>query len=186
MNNFSEKKRKQLSKQDKSNKGDVDRPILKLVSRINYKKEYYTTSSCAGRIILIKDADTKKENLFLFRTHDKLNYKKFIKELKKALSYKKLIYFKQEPCILHVACKSLSDAQKLVDKAKFAGLKRSGIMATRKRIICELMSTEQIAMPLADKGKLLVSDNFLRLLVREADRKLERTRKKINKLYKLL
>jgi len=185
--NFSEQKKKQFERQDKSNKQSIDKEIAKLVDKINSCREYYTTSSCAGRIILIKDNEKKKEGLFLFRTHKKVSLNELKKELEKSINrFKELIYFKQEPCILHVACKSINAAQSLIDKAKFCGFKRSGIMATRNRIICELMSTESIALPIANKGKILISENYAKLLVKEVNQKLSRVRKKINKLYNLL
>ena len=183
---FYERKKRQLEKNDKSNIGEIDKPILKLVNLINSKQEFYTTSSCAGRITLLKDMEKKQEGLFLFRTHDKINFSELKKELIKARSYKKLIYFKQEPAIIHIACKNLENAQKLIDNAKFVGFKKSGIIASSNRIVIELLSTENIILPIIDRGKILVSDEFLKLLISEANKKLERTRKKINKLYSLV
>ena len=183
---FSDRKIVQLKKQDKSNIGYIDKPILKLVNKINSLENYYTTSSCAGRITLIKDMEQKKQGLFLFRTHEKISFEKIKNELNNAKKYRKLVYFKQEPCILHIACKDIAAAQELIDKAKFVGFKKSGMFATKNRVICELLSTENIILPIIDKGKILVSDSFLKLLVKEANKKLERTRKKINNFYESL
>ena len=129
---FKEQKKIMLSKLgkvDRSDKGSIDGRISPLVNLINSKKNYYTTSSCSGRIVLLKTIRRKKPHNFIFRTHNKISSK----EIKKQLSVKKKskeVWFKQEPCILHVVCKNIKDAQDLVDKAKFAGWKRSGIMAT--------------------------------------------------------
>jgi len=181
---FESQKAKQLAKSDKSHVGTWDKRIIPLCNKINKNKDYYTTSSCSGRIILIKSSIKKQPNLFIFRMHDRITFKQLKHELKKAEKSKTAV-FKQEPAILHVACRNLESAQLLVDKAKFCGWKRSGIMATRKRIICELMSTEHIELPIVDKGKIVVSDNYLKILVREADKKLERTWVKISSLEKL-
>lgn len=186
MKNFYDRKKKQLGKKDKSSIGEIDKPILKLVNLINSKKEFYTTSSCAGRITLLKDMEKKQNGLFLFRTHEKTSFNELKRELNKAKNYKGLVYFKQEPVIIHIACNSISDAQKIIDKAKFVGFKKSGIFATQNRVMFELLSTESIILPILEKGKILVSDGFLKLLVLEANKKLERTRKKINSLYALL
>jgi len=181
--NFQQQKRKQLMRKDKSDKGEWDRAIVKLCKKINSKEEYYTTSSCAGRIILIKASEEKKPGLFLFRTHNKITFKQLKQELRKIkeTKIKDRIYFKQEPCILHVACKSIEDAGKIVEKAREAGWKRSGIMTTKKRIVCELMSTEHIAFPIMDKGKLLIDDNFLKIVVGGSNKKLMKVREKIKK-----
>lgn len=185
---FEVQKQKQLSMQDNSNIGKWDKRIAELCEKINKKKECYTTSSCAGRIVLIKQAEKKQEGLFLFRTHEKISFNQLKKELEKIAKTNKkdLIYFRQEPCILHVACIDLNSAQVLLDKAKLAGWKNSGIMASRNRIVLEMRSTEFIQMPIINKGRVLVDDTFLKILVIEANRKLGRTWKKIQKLEKLI
>lgn len=182
---FQEAKQKQFLKTDKSSIGSWDPKIKRLCEKINNKKQFYTTSSCGGRIVLIKALDEKAEDVFLFRTHDKISFN----ELKKALQnikYKGLVEFQQTTCILHIACENLKDAQDIVNKAKLAGWKRSGIMTTEKRYVIELHSTENISFPIMDKGKILVNDDFLRLIVREANKKLERSWEKIEKLEKLV
>ena len=80
----------------------------------------------------------------------------------KDIDYNGLVEFQQSTCILHVACASLEDAQKLVNKAKLAGWKHSGIMTTEKRFMIELHSTEKISFPIMNKGKILVDDDFLK------------------------
>ena len=183
--NFQEAKKKQLSKIDKSSIGSWDSKIKPLCEKINKSKKYYTTSSCAGRIVLLKSSDKKIENAFLFRTHKKTSFN----EIRKALvdvKYDGMVEFQQSTCILHVGCESLIDAQKLVSLAKNAGWKHSGIMTTNKRFVVELHSTEKISFPIMNKGKILVDDNFLKIIVKEANEKLERTWKKIEKLSKAL
>jgi tRNA wybutosine-synthesizing protein 3 len=184
---FEKANKKQLLKKDKSDKQSWDKAITSLCEKINNKKQYYTTSSCAGRIILIKAAETKKPGLFLFRTHEKISLNQIKKHLENIIKkYKGLVYFKQEACGLHVACLSLEAAQKLIDKAKFTGWKRSGIMATRKRTMCEMMSTENLSLPITNKGNILVNEKFLKILAQEANKKLQRTKEKIKKLEKLI
>lgn len=185
--NFQESKKKQLARKDKSGKGSWDNGINSLCKKINEKKEHYTTSSCSGRIVLVKGLDEKAENVFLFKSHEKISFSQLRKELEKVgKRYKGLIYFKQEPCILHVACVDLNSGLKLLEKARIAGWKKSGLISKGKRIILELMSTEKLEMPIMDKGKLLVDNNYLKLIVREANKKLNRVRGKIKKFWSLV
>jgi len=180
--NFQQQKQLQLLKSDKSSIGVLDIKIRNLCAKINKQKNYYTTSSCSGRIVLLKSSDKKIPNVFLFRTHKKTTFK----ELKKAfeeINYKD-VEFQQTPCILHVACNSLDKAFNLVNKAKLAGWKRSGVM-DKKRNMVELQSTENMSFPIK-KGKILVDDNFLKLIIKEANKKLERVWEKIDKLENLL
>ncbi len=185
-NNFQQAKKEQLSKSDKSSIGSWDSKIKELCNKINKKKNYYTTSSCGGRVVLLKYSDVKQENAFLFRTHEKISFK----ELKKTLEdigkkYQGLVEFQQTSCILHVACLNLSDAQSLVNKAKESGWKRSGIMGGKRNMV-ELHSTESMSFPIMDKEKILVNDDFLKLIVIQADEKLERVWKKINRLKEMI
>lgn len=186
-NYFQQTKKNALSKADKSSKHSMDDKISGLCAKINSKGDYYTTSSCAGRILLIQREKRKMPSLFLFVTHNKTGFNELKKELARlGKKSRKLVYFKQEPCILHAACQSLGAAQKFLEWAKLAGWKKLGIIAIHRRIVVEISSTEKIEMPILNKGKILVSDEFLRLLVKEANSHLERVWEKIKRLKKLI
>lgn len=180
---FQFRKKNQLNKEDKSNEQQIDEKIKNLCEKINKQKEYYTTSSCSGRIVLVKGLADKAENVFLFKSHDKIKFN----ELKKAISnidYKDLIYFKQEPFILHVACLSLEKAEDLLDKARDAGFKKKGIITTRSRIVVELIGSEKLELPIMNKNELLIDEDYLKLLIKETNLRLERSWEKIVKLEK--
>ena len=100
---FQESKKKQLSKADKSSVGSWDKKIVELCRKINKKNDYYTTSSCAGRVVLLKSSKEKIPNAFLFRTHEKISFKKLKKALEN-IDYNGFVEFQQTSCILHVAC----------------------------------------------------------------------------------
>ena len=71
---FESNKKTILSKIDKSKKGEIDKPIKKLIILINKSKNYYTTSSCSGRIVLLaKKSGEKKGSKWLFSSHKKIN-----------------------------------------------------------------------------------------------------------------
>lgn len=185
-NNFNHQKQKQLSKSDKSNIGSWDLKIKALCNKINKKKSYYTTSSCAGRIVLLKASDAKQPDAFLFRTHEKISFN----ELKKSLvdagkNYKGIVEFQQTCCIMHIACNSINDAQEIVNLARESGWKRSGIMGGKRNMV-ELHSTENMSFPIMNNGKILVDDDFLKLIVEQANNKLERVWGKIKKLERAI
>ena len=183
---FQQQKKKQLSKSDKSSIGSWDKKIAGLCNKINKKNNYYTTSSCAGRVVLLKYSDTKQENAFLFRTHNKISFNEIKNNLEKIIkNYNGLVEFQQSCCILHIACLTLNDAQIIVNKAKSAGWQRSGIIGGKRNIV-ELHSTESMSFPIMDKGNLLVNHDFLKLVVEIANNKLERTWNKINRLKKII
>lgn len=196
---FNQRKKDVLSKLDKSNIGSWDKHISKLCDKINSLDNYYTTSSCSGRAILIIDQDKKAENLFVFVSHEKIKFEELKKELDLALNShpptqgkgkvkgekvvaSKNIKFKLEPCILHISCRTLEDAEKIYNKGKLAGWKKSGIIGMKNGITIELNSTEHLEFPIIQKGKILVDDTFLKIVVEEANKKLEKVWLKIRKL----
>ncbi len=213
-NKFSKRKNDVLSKLDKSFIGGWDEKIKDLCEKINSSEDYYTTSSCSGRIVLMVDEDKKKPGLFIKVYHDKVGFGELRGELGKIMhspsardmdkvdnenssvnnSRKFLangdeqanIKFKMEPCILHVACRDLKCAQELFDKAKLAGWKKSGIIASGDRVMLELNSTERLEFPVVCDGKIIVGDGFLKIVVKKVNKKLERSWEKIEKLGKML
>jgi len=180
-NMFLKRKKDTLSKLDKSSKGGWDKKIVKLCGNINKKEDYYTTSSCSGRVVIMIDQEKKAKNLFIKIYHDLINLKKLKNDLDK-ITKRDLIKFKQEPCILHVACKDLEDAQKLLTKAKLAGWKKSGIIASGKRFVVEMNATEKLEFLIMNKGKLLVNNEFLELIVKKCNENLKKSWGKIKKL----
>jgi tRNA wybutosine-synthesizing protein 3 len=182
---FQQRKKDVLSKLDKSSIGKWDKKIISLCEKINSLENYYTTSSCAGRVVIMLDNEKKGPELFISVYHDLISFKQLEKDFNK-IKVEKLVKYKQEPCILHVACDTLEDAQKLLDKAKFAGWKKSGIIASGKRFVCELNSTERLEFPLFNNKRILVDDAFLKLAVKKSNENLKKSWLKINRLHKLI
>lgn len=54
---FSSEKARVLSKVDLSRKGSVDEPIAELVSYVNSLDDFYTTSSCSGRLVVMQEVN---------------------------------------------------------------------------------------------------------------------------------
>jgi tRNA wybutosine-synthesizing protein 3 len=180
-NNFSQRKKDILSKLDKSSKQSWDSKIIDLCSKINNSEKYYTTSSCAGRIVLMIDQDKKEQGLFLYVSHNKINFEELKTELDK-IENKEMIKFKTEPPIIHIACKDLDSASELLEKAKHIGFKRSGINTISKNIILELNSTEKLEFPIMKNGNILVDNEFLKIITEKSDVLLKKGWGKIKKL----
>ena len=180
---FQNQKKTFLKKLDKSKKGEIDKEILPLINKINKSKDYYSTSSCSGRIVLLsKKPGKKKGSKWLLAAHKKTN----LKQIKKALkSLPKLdVYFRFEPLILHIAAESIEHAQRIVNLARSLGFKRTGIQSTKNRIIVEIASTEILNTIIAKNSKLLVDNNYLKILIQEANKKLEINKEKIKEFYR--
>ncbi len=152
---FTRAKKGRLGRADKSSIGSVDKPIVVLCDKINASNDYYTLSSCSGRIVLIKETEDKQAGLFVFRSHEKISFEELKKELERVVEEEKekgLIYLKQEPCVLAVSCRDLDCEQELLDKARGVGWKKSGITTTSGKFVVELFSTERIDVPIVNEG----------------------------------
>lgn len=184
--NFSSTKKDILNKKDKSNIGHIDNYILALCKKINSNSNYFTTSSCSGRITLVVDEDKKSKDVFLFRNHDEVNFnqlKEHILDSSKKVK-KGLIYFKQEPCFIVISCKSKEKQWSIFNEARNNGWKKSGILSINKKFLVELMSSERIEFPVIKDGKILVDDEFLKIVLDKANNNLEKGWKKIKDFIK--
>lgn len=181
---FSEQKKQVLSRIDKSKKGEIDDGIKAVVDIINSKSNYYTTSSCSGRIILIQKKSTKKYDCeWILVSHNKIKFDDVKKALLKPLDYK--VWFRQEPMILHVACKTLEDARDFLKLARQV-YKRAGIISPSGKIIVEIIGSEFMDTVISKDKKILVSDEYLNILVDEANIKLSSNKAGINRFYEVL
>ncbi|XP_036719550.1 tRNA wybutosine-synthesizing protein 3 homolog isoform X2 [Balaenoptera musculus] len=154
-----------LSKADLSRKGSVDEDVVELVQLLNGREQFFTTSSCAGRIILldpgINGSEVQKQNCcWLLVTHKPCVKDDVIVALKKANGDAIL---KFEPLVLHVQCRQLQDAQ---------------ILAVR--------STHGLEVPLTHKGKLMVTEEYINFLIKIANQKMEENKKRIERFYNCL
>lgn len=182
---FLQRKESLLTKDDKSFKGSWDSRIRDLCLRINRAPHYYTTSSCSGRLMLLKDEETKSKDLFLWVTHDECSIEDFLQGVSEATTSSQ-VKCKVEPPILHVACRALEDAEQLLSLALQAGFKRSGLLSFGDRLILEINGTDRLEFPLIVSGQLLTSEDFLREIHLQAMEKLQKGWKKIDRLLLLL
>ena len=192
---FQKEKKEFLAKKDKSRKGSIDVRIRKLVSKINSLDDFFTTSSCSGRVLLFSNPKSNKKNevQYLFSSHKKIKYNE-IKNILRAINAKiKLknmkddIWFRMGGAILHIASNNTDSARKLLNIARDIGFRRSGIISLGKnRVTMELVSTENIEAIVSKKGRLVIDEDYLKVLVKEGNAKLEKTWKKIDKLHRTL
>ncbi len=163
---------------DKSLIGHIDKGIIKLVSLINSMQNFYTTSSCAGRILVqaFKANSKKHETKRLLVSHSPLTYSKLSSILNR-LPANMEVWFYMEAFILHVAARTIDDAIWFVNKAYECGLKRSGLMSARKnKYIIEVIGNEHMELPIAINKELIVSEDYLRTILNIANKKLEKNK----------
>ncbi|MCC7574879.1 hypothetical protein KO361_04775 [Candidatus Woesearchaeota archaeon] len=165
---------KKLEKEDKSRKGNVDEDAKPVITALNDSKDFYTTSSCSGRISLFREAKSKKkfDSGWLFVKHGEVTKKEISDELK--VVPLDTVWFRQEAPIFHVACRNIESASALLNLCRDLGFKHSGIIGISRRVMVEIIFNEKIDCPISENKVLLVSDNHLDLLFSKANDKLKR------------
>ncbi len=179
---FDNEKKNCLAKIDKSNKQSIDEDIRPLIELINSHKDYYTTSSCSGRILLIeKKTENKQDARFKFAEHNKAEFEAIRQSLEHIPNND--IWLRQESIIIHVCCRHLEAAEKLLKTVRDIGIKRAGIININKRIMLEIIGTEAMETIIAREGNMLIEEGYLKTIVAEANKKLGRNQEKINGIY---
>ncbi|XP_040912116.1 tRNA wybutosine-synthesizing protein 3 homolog isoform X1 [Toxotes jaculatrix] len=186
---FGQWKKQCLNKLDLSKKGSVDQDIEHVVSLLNSCEEYFTTSSCSGRIILIDGApessDVQKQNcIWLFVSHQKCTSDDLVSALAKS---SRDAVLKFEPFVLHVQCRRLEDAQLMHSVAINSGFRNSGLTVSKTgKIITAVRSTHGLEVPLSHEGKLLVEHEYIHFLTHIANQKMEENLRRIHRFYQNL
>ncbi|MBS3169723.1 hypothetical protein J4210_04520 [Candidatus Woesearchaeota archaeon] len=146
---FENEKKTYLGKMDKSKKGEIDPKIKSLLAAFNVLPEYYTTSSCSGRVYLWRGSGKKNELEWLKMSHDLIDL-----DFLKINTYNGLVWLRLEGMILHIACRNLDAANLLLEKVRQL-YKKSGILSASNKIIVEIRGSEFMEMPLYNGEKLL-------------------------------
>ncbi len=153
---FDNEKKTYLTKIDQSRKGEIDQKILPLLEKINAFLDYYTTSSCSGRVYLWRGSGKKNETEWLKVSHDLIAENFFDKKFLDKDFSDNIIWLRLEGMILHAACRDILAANKLLDLAHQI-YKKSCILSASNKIIVEIRGSEFLEMPFYQEGKLLFS-----------------------------
>ncbi len=147
---FDNEKKTFLAKLDKSKKGSIDEKIIPLITAFNQTLDYYTTSSCSGRVYLWRGSGKKNETEWLRVSHNLIDVS-FLQINKSGI-----VWLRLEGMIMHVACRDLNAANHLLEEIRHL-YKKSCILSASNKIIVEIRGSEFIEMPLYEEGQLLFS-----------------------------
>ena len=161
---------------------DIDAEIKPVLDVINASESFVTLSSCAGRIVVMdmpKFGD-KKNPIFLGKWHQPPEFEGVIEAISKG---QRQTWFMMHPPIIHIACRSLSDAFDLLEIAKRSGFRRSGLIS-QKKFAVEIASQERVEMLVAENGELIVNERALKRNFELSVEKLKKSRERIFKFSK--
>jgi len=152
----------------------VDKDVIRYLDMINSVPECMTSSSCYGRILLIDvPTERKKDSKFIERWHKQVSFETVWDVIEKCSGER--IWFKMEPLIIHISCKDLETAKRILKVKNEAGIKRGGIFSiSDERVQIELEGTQRIALPVKIKDDVIVTKEYMGIVVDDANEKMRR------------
>lgn len=190
---FDKQKLETLKTADLSRKGSFDQLIDDFLRHLNTHNDYFTLSSCSGRIVLLKSQknvnqiNKKKGCQWLICTHDPINSDEIWRHLNEKQTHENdetslgVTTLKFEPFILHVQCRDINAAKLLHTASLESGYRNSGLTVGKAgKIVLAVRSTHGLEVPLTDHhGKLLVDENYIKFIAEEANIKLSENESRI-------
>jgi tRNA wybutosine-synthesizing protein 3 len=176
----------------KIEEGKVDPYMLEIISIINSSDDYYTTSSCSGRmqLIALPKLGDKPGSTVCGKWHDTIEMEQLKEALENWDGKDMLMLLVQSP-VLHVVCRDLESAVKIRNIGSESGFKYSTIRSIQegstdegdeKNIIVELLSTERLDIPIGKEGKVFPDDEYLDYILELSTQAMERSRGKLARL----
>lgn len=165
--------------------GYFDIEIYPVVNVVFKLRNAFPTSSCAGRVVILaaRVPWRKREVKILHKSHSVVGLENTISKLIEGSEED--LWLTVQPPILHVSCNNLETASKLLDSARKAGFKHSGILSISSRgYHLEIRGSENLVFPLKIRGKRVVRKDSIKIVVKEVERILKEAKSRIKRLRK--
>lgn len=175
--------------------GRVDADVIPLLSSINIRPQWITTSSCSGRIQLIAppSAGDKVGSVVLGKWHGTVGIEEVLRSLGKWDGTGEL-HLMVQPLLLHIRCLDLPSAVRIRNTGQEAGLKFSSIRSIRLDrdgnpinwgITVELLGTERAEIPLHGLSDGIIVES-VPVWIPHANKLLNKTKEHIKTMIDLL
>lgn len=169
------KERHKKSFEKALSEGKMDNQMISLCNYIAGTKNFFTSSGCAGRIVLLKlnENEEKRKSAFCKKWHCTVSAKEIIGAINS--SKEKNLWFKQEPFIVHIGTNNLKNANKILETMHAAGIRRGGISVAKEgKFLIELIGSNFLSFPAKVGGKKIADREFIEKMVEIANKKLEK------------
>eukprot|EP00927_Polykrikos_kofoidii_P022780 TRINITY_DN21162_c0_g2_i1.p1 TRINITY_DN21162_c0_g2~~TRINITY_DN21162_c0_g2_i1.p1 ORF type:complete len:826 (-),score=162.82 TRINITY_DN21162_c0_g2_i1:340-2817(-) len=196
---FLRRKAQILASLDRSPKGSLDAPILGLLAWVNAQASLVTTSSCSGRIAVFlgsSDPSSSKGGEWLLISHEIVGsgddaWKAITDGLRRQQGDESesrcsdtLGTFLLEPFLLHAECADATTAQRVLEVAREAGMRESGISLGRRRIMVQVRSLAlHMEAPIAISNKPIVDRVYFDTLLRIANERLAENARRVERFW---
>lgn len=173
-----------LKKAQKEKK--VDLGIVSILNLINNFDDYYTSSSCFGRIVLLEipQIGDKKQARFLGKWHSTVSTDEIISAAKGSQIGQ--IWLLSQSSIIHIIAKTSDAADWILKTAIKCGFKNSGLKSFGKKFVVEVCSTERLDAPIGKDAVIYSDRDQLDLLVDISNEIIKKSTKKLHKFEETL
>ena len=162
--------------------GYLDEDIIDVLE-LFFKTDYvFTKSSCSGRITIV-DAPfpwSRKDSTIVFKSHSGITLEELEDVLKREVVH--TLWLNVQGPIIHAVAVDIPAALKVLEIAREAGFKHSGILSISDRgVVVELTTGVRVNIPLKRKNKILISEpkeviDIANKILSEGKKRLERLR----------
>jgi len=163
----------------------ADKMIIPFLLDIVKIPSIFTSSSCAGRLMLLSTDDTenKKNSSFYKRYHRLVTFEEVQNDI---LNFKgNELWLKVESFIFHFGAQNYSKAKELLIFAQTFGLKKAGIITAKDgKYIVEMSFTQYMSLPVVHNSEVVVSEDYLKLIINKGNEKLKLNYKKLESFEK--
>lgn len=165
----------------------ADEKMKGLVDFLFSKKDYFATSTCSGRILLIQldEKEAKKPKAFLAKWHELPSFEQVWKAVLKPS--RENLWFKQEPFVIVIGTTGLENAKKTISICRNNGVKKCGIMACEQgKFLVEIMGSHYMSFRAKEKNTIIIEKQAFKKEFEIASAKLQANWKMLEKLEKSL
>jgi len=163
--------------------GYLDKDLVDILVELFLRPKSFTTSSCSGRIVLM-DADMpwdKDETMIVFKKHEPIELREVLEVAEKPIAHR--LWLSVQGPIIHVETLDIDEAFVVLEAARRAGFKHSGILAsTRKGVLVELRTGIRVNIPLREPTAWLVEKDALPRIVELANTALGQAKERLDRL----
>ncbi len=167
--------------------GYLDLDIVDILVEFFLRPKSFTTSSCSGRIVIM-DSEfpwTKEETMIVFKKHEPISKEELLHVIREPISER--LWLSIQGPIIHVETLDLNEAFEVLDVARRAGFKHSGILAsTRKGILVELRTGIRVNIPLGGANSLWFKSESIDEIVSLANKALGEAKERLDRLRREL
>ncbi len=163
--------------------GYLDADIKDILMMFFKREKSFTMSSCSGRIVLVDSPMPwmRDPSSVVFKKHSPISVEEVRPIIEGPVVWR--LWLVVTGPIIHVSTLDLNEAVEVLEIAREAGLKHSGILSlSSKGIIVELMSGVRLTILLRDKGVRVVEDDKLGEVVSVANEALLEGKRRLDAL----